>query len=57
MFPVHARSFGLVYAVDLYRQKHTWSAQDIRNINIYAGPAVLDSDNWITELQNLAVDI
>jgi hypothetical protein len=57
MFPVHARSFGLVYAVDLYRQKHTWSAQDIRNITIYAGPAVLDSDNWITELQNLAVDI
>jgi 2-methylcitrate dehydratase PrpD len=55
MLPVHARSLGFAYAVDQYRQNHTWSASDISNITIYAGPAVLDPDNWILEPQSLAV--
>jgi 2-methylcitrate dehydratase PrpD len=55
MFPVHARSLGFVYAVDQYRQNHTWSAEDISNITVYAGPAVLDPSNWIVEFQDLAV--
>ncbi|KAF2498752.1 2-methylcitrate dehydratase PrpD [Lophium mytilinum] len=53
--PVHARSLGFVYAVDQYRQCRTWSPSDISNITVFAGPAVLDPDNWIQNVTTLAV--
>ena len=52
--PVHARSLGFAHAVSLYRQNHTWTASDINNITIYAGPPVLDPRNWILEPQSLS---
>jgi 2-methylcitrate dehydratase PrpD len=54
VLPVHARGLGFAYAVDLYRQNHTWTASDISNITIYAGPPVLDSRNWILGPPSLA---
>jgi 2-methylcitrate dehydratase PrpD len=52
--PVHARGLGFAYAIDQYRQSHAWSAADISNITIYAGPAVLNSDNWNLEPGSLS---
>jgi 2-methylcitrate dehydratase PrpD len=54
VLPVHARALGFAHAVNLYRQKHTWSALDVDNITIYAGPPVLDPRNWILEPQSLS---
>jgi 2-methylcitrate dehydratase PrpD len=52
--PVHARGLGFAYAVDQYRQNHTWSASEISNITIYAGPPTLDPANWILAPQSLS---
>jgi 2-methylcitrate dehydratase PrpD len=53
--PIHARSLGFAYAVDQYRKNHTWTASDISNITVYAGPPVLDPENWISEPESLAM--
>jgi 2-methylcitrate dehydratase PrpD len=54
ILPVHARSLGFAYAVDQYRQNHNWTAADVSNITIFAGPQVLDPNNWILEPESLA---
>lgn len=52
--PVHAKCLGFAYAVDQYRQKHTWDAADISNITLYAGPFTIDSQVWNLEPTSLS---
>ncbi|KFA55980.1 hypothetical protein S40293_04037 [Stachybotrys chartarum IBT 40293] len=52
--PVHARALGFAYAIDQYREEHSWSAADISNVTLYAGPPTLDSRNWILEPMSLS---
>ncbi len=42
--PVHVWAQGFAYAIDQYRkqEKATWTAEDIKNVTIFAGPAILD---------------
>ncbi|KIX95942.1 uncharacterized protein Z520_08197 [Fonsecaea multimorphosa CBS 102226] len=53
--PVHARAQGFVYAINSYRASvnQTWNAEDITNVTIFAGPAVLASSNWIPRPNSL----
>ncbi|OAP62383.1 hypothetical protein AYL99_04586 [Fonsecaea erecta] len=53
--PVHARAQGFVYAINAYRAStnQTWNPEDIKNVTVYAGPAVLASSNWIPRPNSL----
>ncbi|EXJ63613.1 uncharacterized protein A1O5_11374 [Cladophialophora psammophila CBS 110553] len=53
--PVHARAQGFVFAINDYRTRtnQSWSAGAIKNVTIYAGPAVLASSNWIPQPNSL----